>query len=69
MVGSLWLISPLCLWPPPSQKVTFFFLYLRIDVSNVYLSINNENINNYFLSAMKKGDPKVAAVRQLDAVI
>jgi hypothetical protein len=69
MVRSLWLISPLCLWPPPSQKVTFFFLYLRIDVSKVYLSINKEYIHNYFLSAMKKGDPMVASVRQLVAVI
>jgi hypothetical protein len=69
MVGSLWLISPLCLWPPPSQKVTFFFLYLRIDAAMVYLSINNENIHNYFLSAIKKGDPKVASAKHLQAVI
>jgi hypothetical protein len=69
MIGSLWLISPLCLWPPPSQKVTFFFLYLKIDAAKVYLSINKENINKYYLYAMKKGDPKVAFFRQLDAVI
>jgi len=40
--------QPTMLWPPPSQKVTFFFLYLRIDVSKIYLSGYCRIVNNYF---------------------